>query len=542
VGATSTITLAATVNDPDLAATAQQVRARFHIWDKGGDGSVYSPDVVTASDSTGWTAWTSTSKSMTKAFASSLFSDGHMYGLDAIGDDGDLTSATSDHCYFWYDKSKPTIRPVTSADFSMTGSTKMVGQSGNFALSASDVIPTNANYSGVDHFAYSTSSAAALAADGGTHKAATVSGANGTATISLTPTTWGVNYLYVAAVDNAGNQSNTTTYEYYVRDNPAATVHPGDVDGDGRPDVLAGNTASHDLEMYSTVPDAPYQGAPVLASDGADSPDLTTWGNTLIAHRSSPFQSASGARVDDLFALKSGTLLLYTNNLNNAGGVAGNGGLYYTRNNAIVVNRPVCTYDGTICALYASDWTTTTQMIAPGDLDGDGLPDIVTVEGGALWLSHGSTSTGQLTDPRRIGSSGWGSWRIMAPGDSTGDGVPDIWAADARTAAQGGTGALRLYPVARTCAAGTPCTVTLNSPVANTDRDWGADSFSLLTSPGDLDGDGMPDLTLVYSASNPDQLLDYHGTSLSATTFTFSTHRLVDDGTARNWSAVSNLA
>ena len=39
-----------------------------------------------------------------------------------------------------------------------------------------------------------------------------------------------------------------------------------------------------------------------------------------------------------------------------------------------------------------SDWTRVSQLIAPGDISGDGIPDLLTVENGTLWLFPGNRS------------------------------------------------------------------------------------------------------------------------------------------------------
>ncbi len=195
----------------------------------------------------------------------------------------------------------------------------------------------------------------------------------------------------MAAVDKAGNQSATLTYTFYVNDDPTAQVHPGDVDGDGRPDLLATNKVSNNLELYPTLNRAP---TPVVtASDATDSPDGTSWANTLISHRSSAHQSSTGNRVDDLWAHKpgSGSLFLYSNNMNNVGGLAGNDNRYYTLANRSPVTRPGTCADADCTGYVSTDWSHVTQLIAPGDMDGDGIPDLLTVEDGTLWLYPGST-------------------------------------------------------------------------------------------------------------------------------------------------------
>jgi hypothetical protein len=91
-----------------------------------------------------------------------------------------------------------------------------VGDTVHFTFSASDIEPASGSVSEIDHFSYSTSSESQLAGDGGSHVAAVGDGLKRSAQITLSPTAWGTNYLYVQAVDAAGNESTVRSFQYYV--------------------------------------------------------------------------------------------------------------------------------------------------------------------------------------------------------------------------------------------------------------------------------------------------------------------------------------
>lgn len=76
-------------------------------------------------------------------------------------------------------------------------------------------------------------------------------------------------------------------------------------------------------------------------------------------------------------------------------------------------------------------WETVDQVINPGDLSGDGVPDLVARDRrtGQLWLYP--TSVGSTYSSRVQIGTGWLPFsRIVALGDITGDGLPDIGAHD----------------------------------------------------------------------------------------------------------------
>jgi hypothetical protein len=86
-------------------------------------------------------------------------------------------------------------------------------------------------------------------------------------------------------------------------------------------------------------------------------------------------------------------------------------------------------------------WGMHDALLAAGDVTGDGIPDLWARQKstGQLWLYPGSAG-GVPTTPRLLGT-GWNMHdELIAPGDVTGDGKADLWGREAAT------GVLWLYP------------------------------------------------------------------------------------------------
>ncbi|MDI5971919.1 FG-GAP-like repeat-containing protein [Streptomyces sp. SL13] len=515
--------LSAHVSDPD--GSKQQIQGKFSMWDDGGDGSGSTPTAylpgVNETDSTNVVSGTGGTVNLTVPAAK--LTDGHLYGWDVLASDGIDTSDASDHCLFWYDASAPHNPTVTDTP---PGS---AGRNLTFSLSATDVVPTGGRAaSGIDHYDYTLDSATALAGDGGTHVALSAAG-----NVSVPVTSWGTHTLYADSVDQAGNESQPTTVRFYVPQN-TASVSPGDVNDDGVPDLLAADSGNNSLDLIQpnqSVPGTTTAPTPAIASGPADSPDGTTWANTLIAHRSSGKYSVSGQKVDDLWAEKSGHLWLYTNNINNSGGLPGHNQEFYTADNRTQVYRPTCASGD--CAHYsATSWSAATQMIAPGDGNGDGNADLITVEGSELWLFLGSNASGSFGSAVQLApGTDWSDYTIIAPGDVNGDGYADLWARNNTT------GVICQYLTAVDPGTGA---VTLGTGTAIDTGSFTKTQRPLIASLGDIDGDGYPDLFSTVNTTNPTgvQLWANMGHALTGGT-EFGAHAVVDD--SKLWTHITDI-
>lgn len=140
------------------------------------------------------------------------------------------------------------------------------------------------------------------------------------------------------------------------------------------------------------------------------------------------------------------------------------------------------------------------SLAGGGDLDGDGLADLavggIGVEGGGrLWVLHGPvTTSGALADladaqllPLAAGRGA--GMALAAPGDLTGDGVPDLLLGLPREdGAAPGAGAALLLPG--------PFDGELDPDGAHRLGGEARDDFAgaALAGPGDVDGDGLADV------------------------------------------------
>ncbi|MEV5944312.1 FG-GAP-like repeat-containing protein [Streptomyces sp. NPDC051994] len=446
------IHLRAKVSDPD---TSQLVRGQFALWDYNTQAVL-----INMGDANSSTDWIGNGSTADKAVG--RLTDGHTYSWFVRTDDGINHSATTPACHFQVDTTAPSQPTVTSTDFpasgSMPGTSHVAGDGfqGQFTVTATDA------GSGVDHFEYSLNSANPVGGN------STIAATNGSATIKLAPTRWGTNFLYVSAVDKAGNRSQSYEYAFYVPDNTQATTAPGDLTGDGKPDTAIVDKNGN-IRIYTVGSTDPALAVPVAANQA---PDHSSWNGAILAHRGTMHGSA---KVDDLFVYKSGNLYIYLN--------PGNGDL--TRTQATAVPRPTCDSTVTDCSGYAADWSHVSQLVTPGNADGNaqGHNDLITVENDELWLFPGNGS-GRLLSPVLISPSGWNSMTVLAPGDVTGDGLPDLWARD-RT-----SGNIYVYPN-RT---GDPKGLGDGTTRSLIRSGVSVLSYPALTSDGDVDGDGHPDM------------------------------------------------
>jgi hypothetical protein len=87
-----------------------------------------------------------------------------------------------------------------------------------------------------------------------------------------------------------------------------------------------------------------------------------------------------------------------------------------------------------------SGWNVMTSLLMPGDFNGDTRADLIASDNsGRLWLYAGA-GNGRLSGRTLLGASGWNSMsQLVVPGDFNGDTTPDLLARDS-------AGKLWLYP------------------------------------------------------------------------------------------------
>ncbi|MGW0708890.1 trypsin-like serine protease [Streptomyces sp. NPDC002643] len=126
------------------------------------------------------------------------------------------------------------------------------------------------------------------------------------------------------------------------------------------------------------------------------------------------------------------------------------------------------------------NWATRTRIVTPGDVTGDALPDLLSVDsGGALWIYPGK-GNGSFSTRVKVGT-GWNQYNaVVGHGDFNGDGKADLIA---RTK----TGS-NIYLYKGNGKSGTGAFATRIKVRSS----W--TGFNAIVTPGDVSGDGKADL------------------------------------------------
>jgi hypothetical protein len=447
--------------------SGENVSGEFFVWDRTNLDSSGNAATM-SSPSSGYLA-SGTTADVPIGFT---LKDGHEYGWDVYAKTNSsqhLTSDKSAHCWFDTDFTPPATPGIAdNASFPRVGEGSPAqpvyagpGVTSAFTVTAQDVAPDDTCNpgaclsSGVDHFLWSLDSQP-TAATGTSTKVASTSGGVATASLPVPVTRWGVHTLYVAAVDKAGNISQSpASYTFTAPWNPNTKVAQGDISGDGVPDLLA-TTSTGDLEMIPGDTDpaqapAPAQSGPITGSDPV--PAVTgpvivstaagaptgSWKDYLVAHRG----NLHGADVDDLFAYNTKTQQLYIvkNDYDPADDSAFPPVKYsnyagYVGRRYDVVTKDACesadlVADDSRCrtAGYDSQTWNVSQLVTPGNVFGNtsNYPAVITMENKRLWI-YQADGGGHLKNPLLLGDGDWSGLTLIAPG--TVGGTPTLWARD----------------------------------------------------------------------------------------------------------------
>ncbi|MER7621675.1 VCBS repeat-containing protein [Streptomyces sp. NPDC126503] len=294
----------------------------------------------------------------------------------------------------------------------------------------------------------------------------------GSVTVPVTPLTPGPHTLYVQAFDAGKNASPIYPYRFYAK-SPGVMDKPGDVNGDGLPDMFAVD-GTDNLKLYGGTGNGAVATTIPLSSGGG-------WAGALLTHRGDWNEDF----YEDLVARKAdGKLWLYPN--------SGQG--EFTEDTKQEVWFFPEEQSG---AEFAP--STIKQIVSVGDITPNAEsynPDFVAVVGDQLWFFPGY-SGGTLEYGYPIGNSGWGKMTLASPGDVDGDGFVDIIARDTTN------GELWLYHgKSRGDADGDgvpdggtdPSSLGAGSSRTAYGTGWTTTARPLITATGDSNADGIPDM------------------------------------------------
>ncbi|MCD0482944.1 trypsin-like serine protease [Streptacidiphilus sp. ASG 303] len=169
--------------------------------------------------------------------------------------------------------------------------------------------------------------------------------------------------------------------------------------------------------------------------------------------------------------------------------------------------------DWTVARL-ATGWGTVRQIVTPGDLTGDYLPDLLTVDSaGKVWVYPGK-GNGSFGSRFQVGSGLQGLSQLVGHGDFTGDGKADLVG---RTSA----GALYLWPGAGNGKFGARRTLSSS----------GFKSANALAAVGDVNNDGHADLLIRFTSGYlylyPGKGNGYFGAKIQMGTGSFGSYTLL---------------
>ena len=421
-------------------STDTSVAAHFQIW------PVDSPQTVTDLTSVALPP----GDRVTVEVADSTFADGVTYAWRVRDETATQVSDWTQPCHFTRILTPPPAPTVTSSTFPTTGATP-IRTYGTFTFS----VPTPTRVVGFNY---------ALNGEVVDGSPFVPIGADGTATTPpLASALWGTNTLEVQSVDIAGNVTTPVMYSFYQVDQRTQPDKHSDLNGDGNPDLAA---VSSDGNLYIALGHSDGTvSAPVASKQRAPqyqgSPSLN-WNPSLIAIGGDVVGEDG---FEDMPVIEGGNLTILSGD-----GLGGFG--------TIVEGRPPA---------GADDWSGTTQLLSPGDLDGNGSPDLLVVQNDKLMFEPGQFS-GIFETAVQAVPGAWTGLTLVGVTDVNGDGKPDLIARADKS------GVLWLYPGNGNG--------TFSSARVRIGSGLSAAKYPYLITKGDTTGDGYADIWATGACGN----------------------------------------
>lgn len=287
--------------------------------------------------------------------------------------------------------------------------------------------------------------------------------------ISVTNTAYGLTGVsaspFIATFSGGGGSPSFNPAVNFTSNTNPRGVAIGDIDGDGKADMVVANTDASTISIYRNI-----HSSGVVTSGSFDTKtDFTTLASPLAI----ALDDADGDGKKDIVVINAGT-----------------GALSVFRNTSS---------SGSISLATRVDFTlgASGRSIALGDINGDGRPEIIAGTNGSLYVypnnaTAGTITTGSFDAPVALYTGG-GQFNITVQ-DIDGDTKTDITGTEFTGAAA------NLFILRNIHTTGSITTGSLASKV-NFAVTTTANPFSAPAT-GDLDGDGKPDLALANPTEN----------------------------------------
>lgn len=422
------------------------------------------------------------------------------YRWDVRGDDGTGAGPWAGQCEFKIDATRPASLPgVSSVQFpeNQPDNTGYARTEGTFKL-------TSGGEQDIIKYQWWTES------DPTVREVSTAT-PGGSVDVKFTPTTVGPQVMYVRSLDASSNRSDLKSYFFYAKRQPGHDKF-GDVNGDGTVDIWSVDPGSGQLWMHSGKGDGSFDLSKKL--NKGSFADVKS-----MSHRSSwtedGYEDLLALRPDKVDASKN-VLWVYPGQ--------GDGDLRPVDANAFQVtvfgdedNETWRGAEQVVSIGSVNDDPLADQVVGDGKIDDNDLPDMLVKKGGQLWLYMG-TSTGLLglpggLEPILLGNADWQNMTIMAPGDLNGDSLPEIWARDTVS------GKIHQYTSKKTTGNTSAAMIDLtvySDPAARTSSiatGFTGAAYPHLTTDGDFEKDGYADL---WSRDGNGQITAFKGRALTA--------------------------